>query len=300
MASVTVGGETSKTAIPVQIIDSNASGAEIPDDCSSGAGDQQDTVDAFDANGVLGVGVFNQDCGQYCASIQGNDVYYGCPATGTCTTTSTSETVALPEQVANPVPSFPTDNDGVIVQLPVLATSGAVSASGYLVFGIGTETGSATEADNSLNGATVMTADDVGNFTTTFSGSQLQYSFIDSGSNALYFPDPTPNLAKCGASGEAADFYCPTNNPTLTASNEGANGSTTSVSFQVANLNTIQDTMFALNDVGAIALPIPIGPNGTSTSSYFDWGLPFFYGRTIFNAIEGMPAAGTTGPYYAY
>jgi hypothetical protein len=32
----------------------------------------------------------------------------------------------------------------------------------------------------------------------------------------------------------------------------------------------------------------------------FDFGLPYFYGRNVFTAIEGMSAAGTPGPYYAY
>lgn len=300
MATVTVGGEITTTAIPVQVIDSNATGSEIPDDCSSGSGSQQNSVDAFDANGVLGVGVFNQDCGQYCASNQGNGVYYGCPATGmeTCNTTTASETMPEASQVANPVASFGTDSNGVILQLPSLGTNGAPTAGGYLVFGIGTESASATEADNHLNGATVLTADALGNFTTTFNGTQLAYSFVDSGSNAMYFPEPTPSLAKCGTSGEAADFYCPTSTTTLSATSQGTNGADTSVSFQVANLNNIPGTSFAINDVGAINLPIPgFGPNGTS---YFDWGLPFFYGRTVFNAIEGMQAQGTEGPYYAY
>jgi hypothetical protein len=33
---------------------------------------------------------------------------------------------------------------------------------------------------------------------------------------------------------------------------------------------------------------------------YFDWGLPFFYGRSVFTAIEGQAAGSAVGPYYAY
>jgi hypothetical protein len=32
----------------------------------------------------------------------------------------------------------------------------------------------------------------------------------------------------------------------------------------------------------------------------FDWGLPFFFGRTVFTAIEGMSTPGGTGPYFAF
>jgi hypothetical protein len=44
------------------------------------------------------------------------------------------------------------------------------------------------------------------------------------------------------------------------------------------------------------------GPDGTGLSSAFDFGLPFFYGRKVFTAIEGLNADGTiqTLPYYAY
>ena len=32
----------------------------------------------------------------------------------------------------------------------------------------------------------------------------------------------------------------------------------------------------------------------------FDWGLPFFFGRPTFIAIEGQSTTGGTGPYWAY
>jgi hypothetical protein len=33
---------------------------------------------------------------------------------------------------------------------------------------------------------------------------------------------------------------------------------------------------------------------------YFDFGLPFFYGRSVFTAIEGKSAGSQIGPFYAY
>jgi hypothetical protein len=32
----------------------------------------------------------------------------------------------------------------------------------------------------------------------------------------------------------------------------------------------------------------------------FDWGLPFFFGRRVANAIEGATTSVGTGPYVAY
>jgi len=306
-ATVTVADETTgpTTGIPVQIINSSSSPSPpVPSECSHASPGIQaeNTVDDFDANGVLGVSVLNQDCGSECVGGTANDngIYYTCSATS-CSSTGLTE---LTDEVANPVASFPNDNNGVIVQLPAISSSGAVGASGYLVFGIGTETAGATEADNSLNSATVLTAYYDGLFNTTFSGQQLGYSFIDSGSNGLYFPQPTPNLALCGNSPPANEFYCPNSTTSLSATNEGedaqgsASGPTSDVSFQVASLKDISPSDFAINDAAGTALSIPgFGTNGTA---YFDWGVPFLYGRTVFNAIENTSAAGTMGPYYAY
>ena len=39
---------------------------------------------------------------------------------------------------------------------------------------------------------------------------------------------------------------------------------------------------------------------GGPSPNEFDWGLPFFYGRTVFTAIENQSTAGGLGPYFAY
>jgi hypothetical protein len=32
----------------------------------------------------------------------------------------------------------------------------------------------------------------------------------------------------------------------------------------------------------------------------FAWGLPFFFGRTVFTAIDGQTTPGGVGPYFAF
>jgi hypothetical protein len=32
----------------------------------------------------------------------------------------------------------------------------------------------------------------------------------------------------------------------------------------------------------------------------FDWGLPFFFGRTVYTAIEGQSTPAGVGPYFAF
>jgi hypothetical protein len=81
----------------------------------------------------------------------------------------------------------------------------------------------------------------------------------------------------------------------LSATNEGENGTTSTVAFDLANLNDLNQSYFALDNVGGSASAI----TGLGTD-YFDFGLPFFCGRTVFTAIDGMTAGSAIGPYVAY
>jgi hypothetical protein len=286
LAGVNLSGE-SAASVPIQIIDDGAPPNPVaPGTCASN-GTSLNSVDAFDSNGILGVGVFVQDCGSSCA----NNVYYSCTGGGTCT----SVTLATANQVSNPVASF-ADNNGVMVQLQSIPSSGAATASGVLVFGIG------TQSNNKLGSATVLTTDGNGYMTTMFNNQSLTSSFIDSGSNALFFPAGNGSpLTVCTSSNM---FYCPGSSASistqnLTATNQGANNASTNVDFQVANLDYLAanyGSNYALNNVGGPAVKF------NNVSNYFDWGLPFFYGKIVYFAIEGIPppAGGTPGPYFAY
>ena len=71
-------------------------------------------------------------------------------------------TVSVSNQLQNPIVLFPTDNNGVIIQLRSV-TGAQTSVSGSLIFGIG------TQSNNALGSATVYAVDPgVGNFTTMF------------------------------------------------------------------------------------------------------------------------------------
>lgn len=276
-ADMTIASEKASN-MPVQLITGSFSGIPIPTACSN-TGVEEDNLQTFGANGVIGVGNFAQDCGSFCVTnIPTPAQYYSCPTSG-----CVGITQALNAQVVNPVALFTTDNNGVIVELPSISTSGATSANGSLVFGIG------TQSNNGLGSATVLDLDQNGNFTTSFQGNSLSVSFVDSGSNGLFFPDTS--LATCNIGSVAQPFtaYCPASVTSLSATNEGANTSIPNTMFQVANVTNLAGP--ALNDLGA---PQPSGITG------FDWGLPFFYGRNVFIAIAGASTPGGTGPYTAY
>lgn len=277
----------------VQVIQ-NPTGFQIPTACSNG-GVNIDNQVALGANGILGVGPEPVDCGFACDPSSGTtppNVYFTCAPNGNCQLAQ----VPFAQQVVNPVVLFPVDNNGVIVEMQSLGGTAATD-SGSLVFGIG------TQSNNTLpNAATVFTLDDFDNFTTNFNQQALNASFIDSGSNGLFFPDDS--IPQCAGNSIAPGFFCPASIQNLSAQNVGVNGRNNTVNFSVDNAVNL----FQSNPSDA-AFPTLGGPNGSGICSNqnsgacsFDWGLPFFYGRKLFSSIDGQPQP--TGlpaaPWWAY
>jgi hypothetical protein len=283
-ADVQIAGEKA-SSVPIQMISASPP-YPVPSQCTSGGGPNDNTVQALGANGILGIGNFQQDCGSACTSSSTVlPWYYLCP-------NSDCQVVLVPlaYQLQNPVWMFPQDNNGVLISLPSIAADGAQTVSGSLIFGIG------TQSDNALGSAQVYTTDPNGNFQTTYNGISYNQSYIDSGSDSLYFLDSaTLGIPDCS---DYVGWYCPGSTVNYTVANTGLNGTTGPVSFSIANADSLFNanggTNAAFNNLG--------GDSGTSPSTdYFDFGLPFFYGRNVFIGIENEPGPnGTLGPYWAY
>ena len=296
LADVKLAGETASN-IPVQVIgESNTGFPTIPTACQNSCatpGCSADTLQTLGANGLIGVSPFIQDCGSGCASASTASsigLYYSCPTSSSCATTA----VALSQQVPNPVSAFTTDNNGVVIQMPSVAASGQSTASGTLIFGIG------TQSNNALGSATIFRLDPFGNFTTVYNGQQYPGSFVDSGSNGIFFLDTAltgMSDTNCGQTNGV--WYCPASTTNFATTNQGTSGSE-AVNFSAANANTLfSGVNTAFNDL--------TGPNPTCfqasgpSQPCFDWGLTFFFGRTVFTAIEGANVSGVgAGPFLAY
>lgn len=270
-ADVRIGGETA-AGLPVQVVN-DASIAPAPSACTSLGSNFGVTGSA---KGILGIGVFAQDCGPGCATGT-SGMYYACDASACA-----ASLAPLTSQVTNPVAYFAADNNGAVIALPSIPLTGTASASGTLTFGIG------TRANNQLGTATVYATDANGAVQTTYNGTHYT-SFFDTGSNALFFPDAT--LPQC-----SGGFYCPPTPQTLSAIvTSPVTGVSTTVSFTIVNPLSLSGSTTAA-PVGGTP---PKDHNGVPLRA-FDWGLPFFFGRTVFVAMTGAVTPAGVGPYWAF
>jgi len=274
-ADITLGKETASN-VPIQVIDAGYFASTIPSQCKSpniSALDQGPASAGF--NGILGVGVFAQDCGQGCESNANNGLYFSCSGSG-CSQLA----VPLASQVQNPLALLPLDNNGLILQFPSVPSDGVQSVTGRLTLGVGTRSNN-TPSPN----VKVYPTDGNGEFSTIFRGNTVT-SFIDTGSNGLFFDDSS--LQVC--SSPYQEWYC-AQLQTLSATNVGNGGSPTgSVSFRIGNAADLfqSPSNAAFAELG-----------GTSVGG-FDWGLPFFFGRTVVVGMEGVASPLGQGPYWAY
>lgn len=284
-------------AMPVQIIADTGVFSAVPASCSAGGGTAVTTVQEFGANGIIGIGTTPTDCGARCTVAGGSAgaIYYACPAAGCGAIIARAANAAAPfEQLPNPVAAFPIDNNGTLLTLPAVPPQGVPALSGTVTFGIG------TQSNNMLNAATLLPVTASGSrlgagvLTATYKGKPLTQSFIDSGSNDYFFIDT--GLTPCANANYLA-FYCPSGPLTIALVLTGTDGATFSDAFSLYSpLNIAGSSVVA---PGLAINPTLVKPPLPFANS-FDLGMPFFFGRTVFTAIEGRQAGATAGPFVAF
>ena len=258
-ADVKIGTEVA-SSVPIQIIGDLASTSAPTGSNGCPSGNDENSVSDIGANGILGIGPQTYDCGTGCVSTALNAMYFSCSNGANCTGVVTP----LAQQVTNPVTQFANDNNGVIVQLPPVPDGGASSATGVLIFGIG------TQSNNTLTGVTKYGTDPYGDLTGTYKGKSYQ-TFFDTGSNGNFFQDSFPLCSSTSA------FYCPSSEQSLSATIKGTEGNTATVPFQLVNASTLTKSgNFAFNSLG--------GQLGLA--NYFDFGMPFYFGRHVYVGFE--------------
>lgn len=270
LADVKMSAEVA-SSIPIQIL-ADPSYSTIPSACGGSQNTQISTT--LKTNGILGVGLFIND----------DQSYFNCVPTA-LNNCRISLSLAPNLQVQNPVAAFPVNNNGVIIKLPSVSATGAKLVTGSLTFGIDTQT------NNSSVGSYVIPTNSSGLFTTIFNNTTFNSSFIDSGSNGLYFPSGSLSsvLVNC-SSFSLSGFYCPAVTQSYMASLTLKNNVLSNVSFSAANAKTlVANGNYAFNNI-----------TGQIGGNLFDWGLPFFFGRSVYFGITGRTSNAGVGPYYAY
>jgi hypothetical protein len=288
VADVILGQGSGQKASSVNIQEVDASypsGIPAGSDCASGA----DTDPAHAGyNGIIGVGLVANDCNVGCSDPTAT-YYFSCSGSSPCTIPSPG--VAAAYQTTNPISKMPAGyNNGVSLTLPSVGACGNSGVSGYMTLGVGT----AQSNNPAPAGVNIVPADSTFlTMLTTFQGVQNHDSFIDSGSNTYgIYPSGSvaDDLTDCG--GGAEGFFCPTDSPTYSATMQGiANGSVVTVPFEIVNsLSLVNSNNNAFSTIGSFG-----------NSGEFDWGIDFFYGRTVYLVINNKTASGLgTGPLWAF
>lgn len=283
--------------VPMQIIDSSFPG--LPAACQGALQYSLASGNANNAgfNGILGVGVFVDDCGSPCTGTT-YSFYYSCSGS-TCSKVARTSA----QQVSNPVPFITSktngttvtavsDTNGIILQMPSVPVGGAphtnvigAGANGFAILGIGTQTNNTPPA-----GVTVFPVNVYGNFQTLFNGTLFddsttsRYAFIDSGSNGIFFPDSS--IPTCSVS---TDFYCPSSTISRTATQIGDGGNPRDmITFLISNTDNLSYSNYAFKDLAG------------SATDYFDWGFSFFYGKTVYVGFENASSSLGTGRYWGF
>ena len=267
-ASVQLGGEPA-VQMPIQVIDSSYA---TPTSC----GTPDPTPVKAGYTGILGVGPLALDCGPACFANTRVGVYFSCTGASCVGTTAPAGS-----QVPNPVAKLPFDNNGVLVLLAAAPPGGVNSLSGSLILGIG------TRANNTPSVApTVIPTNQQGDFTTVFNAVTSLNSFLDTGSNALFFPS---TITQCTIGSNS--WYCPPATTSFNATLMGTSGSpSAAVPFSIGNAPALFAT--SNNVFSEIGGPSTFG---------FDWGLPFFMGKSVFIGINGTASPNLgTGPFVAF
>ncbi len=255
-----------EVVVPIQLIDATFAGHSA---ASNPCGQPVDTdPNTAHFNGILGLDGFVSD--------QRAGQYFSCGANGCNSTAQPSGFVQ------NPIAGLPTDNNGYAVMFPAVGSNGAASLTGALILGIG------TQSNNAPAGVSVYARDPANGTISTTYKKVTSPGFLDTGSTALFFQDPTIPLCQT-----FSGAFCPPSPLNLTAVNRGVNQITGVVEFQVAHAEALVNTGNAVfANLG--------GPALTGLSGEFDWGLPFFLGRTVFTGIEARTSVLGVGPYWAY
>lgn len=320
---ILVSGGERASSIPIELIESSYGGG-VPSDCDQG----EAASDASDAsyNGILGIGLSTQDCGIDCdpaynSSVSATGIQTSLYPYYTCSGDSCAQAlVSVGNQVTNVVSAFPVNHNGLIFELPGVASGGAPSVNGSVILGIGTGGNSNNVMSSSAH---TYYADANSDFATVFNGvtyddastnDTITGSFIDSGSNSYLFVAPSgveccltdsngdvlSSTGSCSSS-DSSGWIC--SSYSGSATNEGVdfttgapNGSGVTAYLDVENFYSLTSgNNLVFSDIAAADV------GSSDNPATFDFGLPFLFGKNIYVGFQEVSGETLESqPYWAY
>jgi hypothetical protein len=275
-----IGGKTA-LATRIQMI-GDPSAAPAPAACKE-AGVDAGNMKTMNANGILGISNKTVDCGEGCAVGPTVARYYACTGANCALTT-----VAIANQVPNPIAKFDSDNNGSLIVFPP-ASEGMASLTGKLIFGIG------SRANNQMGQANVYPVDASGMINGVTVDGAAATVLIDTGSTGSYF-NMAGNPTVCATASAPTDkLYCSPGSATFAFPAAAGHVNIT--------VNGNDALRYMATYPGSAVNPSLAGPTGgtnTPDANMLILGLPFYFGRSVFTALAGAQTPAATGPFVAF
>ena len=140
--------------------------------------------------------------------------------------------------------------------------------------------------------------DDNGFFTTQYQGRAIINSAIDSGTNGYAFSDTT--IPTTG------EWYTPTSERSLSATMEATNGSghrspcRSRSAMRPTRWRAASRPMTTSACTSPACLFYDVSTDTMLSEEGFLWGLPFFYGRSVYTVLENAKVGTQAGPFVAF
>jgi Protein of unknown function (DUF3443) len=276
-------GQKIVSGMQIQIIgDSTYPESTTPSSCSS-TGIPTVTQNDLGSNGVLGIGHAQYDCGSACEQNT-NKMYY------TCSIPSSCQKAGVPnaQQVQNPIGLFQVDNNGSALKLDAVNNGVGTNIAGKLIFGINTQTNNQVATGASILS---LSADNGYYLTAQMQGNSYSEFAIDSGTTDWVFDD-NGTMAKC-----SNGYYCPSSTQSFIAIITDKKNTSVNINFMIANEAA---QLGANGDASAFDSWGLSASDALGAHTTFLAGFPFFYGKTVWTALEGKTISGQQGPFVAF
>lgn len=248
--------------LPIQLIDSSAGTA--PSGCAAMGSAQFTNKEQVGGNAILGIGPLGSD-----ASSSLRVRYFTQVANQTNLLATVPENIAVP----NPVTRLDQHNNGLVLQFPPVGLAGETTLKGTMTLGLNTANNNAT------SGVKFFGVSDAARLRITLAGRSYN-GLIDSGSNYYHFP--SRYMAPC----EGTIFFCPSKPETVP------------ITIQSWDLASSLTSELLIDDYrnynGMAAQPGLAGYDSGATELVL--GLPYFYGRKVYVAIQGKGTASVPAP----